>query len=336
MKSIALQAELFEGVVSLERGDGWVKPWRLPCDRLALFPPEGALVDRAACPAGVRLRLRTNSPIIAVKVLPAETDRRFDLVIENDLVQTTTVAAGEELAEFTDLPAAERVVECWLPQSAPVAVTELLVDPDAEAEPAPDQRPKWTTYGSSISHCVSAHSPARTWPGVVARAQNVNLTCLGYGGNCHLETMVGRMIRDLPSDYISLKLGINVYGANSLGPRTFGAAAVGLVQLIREKQPEVPIALVSPIISSPRESVPSAAGISLEDMRETLIDVVCRLKSCGDEKVKYFDGLELFGTDLVEAYQPDNCHPNGDGYEIMGRNFSAAVAPWLFNGGPTT
>ena len=56
---------------------------------------------------------------------------------------------------------------------------------------------------------------------VVARDQNFNLTCLGYGGQCHLDSMVARMIRDLPANFISMCLGINIQGASSLGPRAF-------------------------------------------------------------------------------------------------------------------
>ena len=44
-----------------------------------------------------------------------------------------------------------------------------------------DARPKWVTYGSSITHCRTAESPSQTWPGVAARQSGLNLTCLGYG-----------------------------------------------------------------------------------------------------------------------------------------------------------
>ena len=43
------------GAVSLEMADGWVQPWRIPHEERALYPPD-ALRERAAMPAGVRLR----------------------------------------------------------------------------------------------------------------------------------------------------------------------------------------------------------------------------------------------------------------------------------------
>ena len=33
-----------------------------------------------------------------------------------------------------------------------------------------------------------------------ARTHNLDLTCLGYGGQCHLDPIVASMIRDLPAD----------------------------------------------------------------------------------------------------------------------------------------
>ena len=38
MRDNPLQPEFFQGHLSLEHGDGWTKPWRLPHDRRALFP----------------------------------------------------------------------------------------------------------------------------------------------------------------------------------------------------------------------------------------------------------------------------------------------------------
>ena len=37
MQENALSIDLFEGLISLEQGDGWVKPWRLPHERKMLI-----------------------------------------------------------------------------------------------------------------------------------------------------------------------------------------------------------------------------------------------------------------------------------------------------------
>ena len=65
-------------------------------------------------------------------------------------------------------------------------------------------------------------------------------------------------------------------------------------------------------------------------MRDELTDAVDRIRRArGDKKIYYFDGLEMFGEELVDDYLPDNLHPNGDGYEIMGKNATTNVLPQL-------
>ena len=153
---------------------------------------------------------------------------------------------------------------------------------------------------------------------------------MGLGGQCHLDSMVARLIRDREVDLLTMKLGINVMGAASLSPRTFRGAVIGFTQIIREKHPTIPIGIISPIISPPREATPNAVGFTLEMMRDELIDVVDRIRQVtGDEKIYYFNGLALFGEELVDDYLPDDLHPNGDGCEILGNNATAKVLPQL-------
>lgn len=57
MQQNLLTPDLFEGLISLEQGDGWVKPWRLPHKQRALFPsPDDGLMVRAEMANGARLR----------------------------------------------------------------------------------------------------------------------------------------------------------------------------------------------------------------------------------------------------------------------------------------
>lgn len=325
MKQINLGESLFEGAISFEKQEDWIKPWRIPFSQLKLFPPEDQMVARAETAAGVRLRFRTDSTTIKLAFVPTVDPLLFDFTIHGVLIQTVSVEGGTGVAIFDNLPGGSEEVELWLPQAHVVALRHLLVDEKAEVSEIPDLRLKWITYGSSITHCGEAHSPARTWPACVARAHNLNLTCLGYGGSCHMEPMVARMIRDMPADFISLKLGINVQGGATLSPRTFQPAIIGMVQIIREKHQNTPIAVISPIISPPREEQPNAVGLSLSIMRLHVEEAVNRMIDCGDKNLYYFNGLDIFGEELVDQYLPDLLHPNGDGYEVMASNFSQVV-----------
>lgn len=326
MRRVEFGDEFFQGAVAVERGEGWLRPWRIPANKRDLFiSPDDCLLARARESSGVRLRFETDSPRVTLDFAPLETapinpTHVIDLTIAGGPPISAAVAKGGTSVTFGGLPEGTKTIEVWLPHDTGIDLREMRIDTGAHCQAAPDPRPKWVTYGSSLTHCRRAHSPARTWPAIVARKRQLNLTCLGYGGNCCLEPMVGMMIRDLPADFISLKLGINCIGG-ALAPRTFSAAVMGLTQIIREKKPETPIALISPLAYPPNERTPNAVGNTIERMRADIEEVHRRLVRRGDRNLYYFNGLDLFNEAEIADYSQDQCHPNGDGTELMAEHF---------------
>lgn len=316
----------WQGVVELHTADEWTMPWRIPYERRALFP--GGIEGPASAPAGVRISFITDAGSVGGNVVPQGGSAPIDLCIDGEYVETVPLA-GQESFLFEGLPAHQKRVELWLPQGGQFRLKSIELSDGARVEAFDDRRPRWITYGSSITQCGAASSPCFTWPGVAARACDFNLTCLGYGGQCHLDPMIARLIRDMEADYISICCGINIQGANSLSPRAFRPAVIGTAQTIREKHPDIPLAFISPIYSPPREENRNNVGFSLQGMRSEVEAAVDALKSCGDDNVHYFSGLDIFGPELNE-FLPDQLHPNAEGYKRMGANFVTTVAQTVF------
>jgi hypothetical protein len=316
----------WHGQVSLEETAGYTRPWRIPFEQKVLFYPD--LAARAATQAGIRLAFHSNTQHVSGTIVPFEGVQNIDLYVDGALFGTSDFA-DKSTFTFDDLPSGEKLLELWLPHRGDFALRQLNIDDDATISPHEDSRPKWITYGSSITHCGEAASPSFTWPGVVARGRDLNLTCLGYGGQCHLDIQIGCMMRDLPADYISICAGINIYGNSSLNARTFGSNLIGFVQLLREKHHETPLALISPIYSFDRETTPNAAGWTLQNYRDAVAEAAQTLQDFGDENIIYIDGLDLFNEDSGHL-MPDNLHPNAEGYKTMGANFLKVAAPLLF------
>ena len=316
----------WQGAISLQKTEDWMMPWRTPHSMHVLFPEP--LLERSAMPAGVRISFRSNTTRVSGNIVPQNESGILDLCCDGEVVASLDLTKKESFA-FENLSDVEKLIELWLPQFGSFQLRSLEIDDGATLEAFTDTRPRWITYGSSITQCRTAASPTQTWPAIVAREHGLNLTCLGYGGQCHLDAMVARMIRDLPADYISMCLGINIQGASSLGPRAFRPAIIGAVQIVREKHPDIPLVLMSPICSPPREETPNAVGFHLKGMREEVQAAADALQAHGDKHIHYVNGLSVFGTDYVHLL-PDDLHPDAEGYRVMGKNFITKVAEKFF------
>ena len=162
MKYFVIDDGYFEGHVSLEHGDGWVRPWRLPFHELDLFTEsQGGLIDRARESAGVRLRCATNATEIEIDFLPPATapfnpEHTLDLIVESGPVHTVQIAAGATTARFEGLASGDRVVEIWLPHDSGIELTGMRLTRGAFCRVAPDPRPRWITYGNYRLPCFAA------------------------------------------------------------------------------------------------------------------------------------------------------------------------------------
>ena len=355
------------GALHLKPTANGILPRRLPAWTLAQMP-DPALDMMASMPSGVRLVLRTDARRVELDVMERglrfEGEPRrlaaFDLLVDGALARRLYASAGQTVVidgarrppaftiepgepstlVFDDLPAGAKSLEIWLPQSATVELRALQLDGNLLAPlPAPG-RPRWAHYGSSISHGMEADGPTETWPAVAARAAGVELTSLGLGGQCHLDGMVARTLRDADVDLISLKLGINVLNGDSMRERVFIAAVHSFLDTIRDAKPRTPILVVSPILCPAAEDRPgptlndgraiytpdrpeslALGALTARRIRELLTEIIERRRRGGDADLHYLDGLKLFGqADLGDL--PDGLHPNAAGLRRMGERFA--------------
>ena len=143
-----------------------------------------------------------------------------------------------------------------------------------------------------------------------------------------MDIMIARMIRDLPADAISLCLGINIQAAGTFNPRSFREQAIGTVKTIRDGHPEIPIVVISPIISPSRETTPGPGELTLEDTRALLSEAVELMQQHGDQNLHYLSGLKLFNENDLDLL-PDGLHPSAEGYKLMGTRAVEHLLPLL-------
>lgn len=313
----------WHGAIAVQHEPDWSMPWRLPFRDLDLYPPE-ALHTAAARASGVRLAFATDAPSVAFITAPLEASEVYDLYADGKPAGSLAVDAGCTRLAFDRLPAGTKTLELWLSPRAPFRLAAVELPSGSTLDRAHDLRPRWVAYGSSITQCAAAGSTSTTWPGVAARARGLHLTSLGYGGQCHMDPMLARLIRDLPADLISLKLGINIMGGATMNVRAFKPAVLGTIAAIRDRHPDTPMVVCSPIWCRSREATSNAAGMTLEIMRAEIRAAVESFQRRGDRQLFYVDGRRLFGEDL-EHLLSDGLHPTAEGYRKLGENFAREV-----------
>ncbi|SDU79836.1 SGNH/GDSL hydrolase family protein [Jiangella alkaliphila] len=322
--------DLWHGAVSWEPAGRWRQPWRLP-PRLQgrAYAPE--LFEKAKAPAGVRAAMISDARELTLELdIGTEDPSPLDLLVDDELVQRAQVVAGKSQLTFA-LPGRRAAIELWLPQHGQTRLADVqLRDTTGTTQPAPQAPRRWICYGSSITQCRHASGPSETWPALVARAEEWDLLCLGFGGQCHLDPVVADTIRDQRADLISLCLGINVYGAVTYSARTWRGRVADFIARIREAHSETPIVVMSPIASPAREASTNAAGVTLTDLREGVHEVVADM-SVDDSKLHLVDGtsiLRLAEADLLA----DGLHPGPLGYRTMAARIGTVLKANLSSG----
>jgi hypothetical protein len=325
----------WRGQVSLEPdGDGYVA-WRIPYRNRGLFP---GVEGRAHHAVGVHVCFQTDAATLAIRATydGETTPKPAEVVVEDEPPVQVDLSKPQEV----ELPGRGlREVVIWLPHWGRTALHGIELPAEATVVRAEeDERPRWITYGSSITMCRVADAPTRPWPVHAAEESRLALLNLGFGGQCHLDPMVARLVRDQPADYLSACLGINIHGAGSMTRRTFEAGIIGFVEIVRERHVDTPLCLISPIFSPPREDR-ATTDMTLRDMRKILANVVDRFRARGDEALHYVNGLDLFGPDSLpdgadlKTLMPDDLHPSDAAQPILADNVKRHVLHDVFGVG---
>jgi hypothetical protein len=369
VNEIPLSPDLFRGLAELESTPRGVAPHRLPTAVRQRFP-DPQLLGMESQPSGVRLVLSTAARSVELVTHPRRTGYRglerprgrIDVTVDGELSLSDELTGGDLLevdlrdgsanstrgadhATTLTLPGTDSLVEIWLPHNEAIEVVALRSD--APVSPETRRRPVWLHHGSSISQGSNATAPSETWPALVARAADIDLRNLGFGGSAMVDPFVARVMRDAPADMISVKLGINVVNLDAMRLRAFVPAVHGFLDTIRDGHPETPLLLVSPLFAGIHEDTPGpgafdpaslAAGtvrfvatgtpgdtaqgrLTLRVIREALRDIVER--RADDANLHYLDGTELFGEqDAARLPLPDDLHPSPEAHRLIGERFA--------------
>ncbi|SDU64234.1 GDSL-type esterase/lipase family protein [Jiangella alkaliphila] len=304
--------DLWSGAVAWTVDGARRQAWRLPPEEEP-FAYAPALYGKARIAAGVRFGASIRARQLEIELVSVGDDAGpADVLVDGRLVLRQRPGPDRLRIE---LPPRRVRVEAWLPHRGRVEVGSVRATDVVAADSLPSAV-RWVAYGSSITQCEGSEGPSQTWPAIVARTLGWDLTCLGFGGECHLDPVVPRTIARLAPGVVSLCLGINVHGRSSFSGRSWQGQAAELIRRVREAHATATIVVSSPIFSAARESTPNGAGLTLGDLREQVHEVGRDFRERGDTGVHVLDGRSLIGPGDAHLLR-DGLHPSHDGYRLM-------------------
>ena len=282
-------------------------------------------VQYTAPSAGIRLRFRSDTACVALKALimflpdmsrmARSGSHGFDLYVgeegetpafrqifmpENGRKEVSgeyRLPADGKIRDFElNLPLYNGVEEFWLGLSEGAVI--LPPQPRKLDKPV-------VFYGSSITQGGCASRPGSAYTNLIAQQLQVPVVNLGFSGNAKGEPEMAEYIASLP-----MAAFVMDYDHNAETPEELARTHEPFFRIIREKQPQLPVLLMSRPNS---DGDPGDAAERFRIIRRTWQTA----RAAGDDRVWLLDGRTLFGARLRDNCTVDGCHPNDLGFYRM-------------------
>ena len=278
---------------------------------------------------GARLRFVSDSPYVAIRAVLSRTERipnmtfigtiGFDLYADGayagTFVPSVTENAYEAIVKLPD--AKQREFTIHFPLYANLESLEIGLDEKASLAPASDYdiEAPVVFYGSSITNGACASRPGMAYPAQVGRMLNANHHNLGFGGSARGEKAICEYIAAMKMSAFVLDYDYNAYN-----PEHLEETHEPFFKLIREKNPDLPILM----ISAPKPERDASWQRRYETIKKTYENAI----AAGDKNVYFLDG----GAPLREIGQEflvDGIHPSDLGFYFMAKAVSEILRPIL-------
>lgn len=294
--------------------------------------------ELAQSPSGGRIRFRTNSATLAIRLeypeppgmrnMHAFGQTGVDLYADG--VYRDTAIAGrdsksgltQEHTFYKDQPRSDREITLYLPLYMPVKVLGIGIEADAQVEPPTGYalaRPI-VFYGTSITQGGCASRSGMSYQAILGRMLNVDYVNLGFSGNGKGEPELAAAVAAIDAAAYVLDFAQNNTTVDSLRQ-----VYAPFIETIRGKHPETPVLVITPIYAS-HESW--ATDARLDGMRELIRNAAARRIAAGDRHLQLVEGTDLLGPSR-SAGLVDGTHPNDLGFEWMAEGLAARLATML-------
>ena len=229
-----------------------------------------------------------------------------------------TVDWFEDVIDFTEKKMRSFVIN--FPLYNNVCELYLGLEENARVEAAPDYTVKTPIvyYGSSITQGGCASRPGTSYQAVISRMLDCDYVNLGLSGNAKGELTIAEYIAGL-----EMSVFVYDYDGNAPNPEHLQATHEPMFKIIREKNPTLPILMLSSI----KQDKTGQWAERREIIRETYLNA----KAAGDENVYFIDGSTLIPAEINNDGKVDGLHPTDLGFYFMAQGIGKALKEILNN-----
>ena len=317
-------------------GENGGELFRLPIKLKDTYRPP--VWELAQSPSGGRIRFRTNSTALAIRLEYPEppgmknmhafgqtgVDVYADGVYRGTAIADRDTKPGktQEHTYFKSQPRIDREITLYLPLYMPVKVLGIGFDPDARVQAARPFTLKGPVvfYGTSITQGGCASRSGMSYQAILGRMLNADFVNLGFSGNGLGEPELARAVAGIDASCFVMDFAQNNPTVESLAQ-----AYAPFLETIRGRHPETPMLVITPIYSS-RESW--ARDARLEGMRELIRQAAARRIAAGDQHLEIVEGTDLLGPSGGDGLV-DGTHPNDLGFQWMASGLAGRISKVL-------
>jgi lysophospholipase L1-like esterase len=289
-------------------------------------------------PSGGRIRFRTNSSVLAIRLeypKPPDmanmhafgetgVDLYADGVYRGTAIATRDAQPGKTLEHtyFHDQPRLDREITLYLPLYMPVKVLGIGLDPDAQVGPAKAfaAATPLVFYGTSITQGGCASRPGMSYQAILGRLLNLDFVNLGFSGNGRGEPELAQAVANINALCYALDFAQNNPTVESLTQ-----VYAPFLDVLRSAHPKTPVLVITPIYAA-HESWSRDAR--LEGMRELIRREAARRIAAGDRHLEIVEGTDLLGPSRGDGLV-DGTHPNDLGFQWMAKGLAGRLAKML-------
>jgi lysophospholipase L1-like esterase len=175
-------------------------------------------------------------------------------------------------------------------------------------------------YGTSITQGGCASRSGLSYQAILGRTLNVDFVNLGFSGNGKGEPDVARAVASIDASAFVLDFAQNNPTVESLKE-----VYAPFLEAVREKHPDTPILVVTPIFAAKENQGPDAR---LEGMRALIRKAASARIAGGDTHLQIVEGTDLLGPTRGDGLV-DGVHPNDLGFQWMAEGLAPRLKKLL-------